>query len=200
MLMKPCAILVLSIFLMSAATGQAASGPEIVTRHAITLNAPAGEPTQYMPSGPLLGNGGAIGLDSDRKLIEISHNMINAMGRWRDYNVSSSWYAACARVGYDPQKILAGLNNMYANHALPNKLLSFGGGGIENVSPALGVTEMLLQSHEGVIRFFPCWPKDQDARFGTLRARGAFLVSAELKNGIVSGVNVTSEKGGDCAI
>ena len=57
MLMKPCAILVLPIFLMSAATGQAAAGPEFVARHAITLNAPAGAPTQYMPSGPLLGNG-----------------------------------------------------------------------------------------------------------------------------------------------
>ncbi len=140
---------------------------------------------------------GAIGLDSDPKLLEISHNMINAMSRWQDSNGASSWYAACARVGYDPKKILAELSNMYARNALPNKLLSFGGGGIENVSPALGVTEMLLQSHEGVIRLFPCWPKDQDARFGTLRTKGAFLVSAELKGGIVSGVKITSEKGGD---
>ena len=143
---------------------------------------------------------GAIGLDSDPKLLEISHNMISAMGRWRDFNGSSSWYAACARVGYDPKKILAELHNMYSRHTLANKLLNFGGGGIENVSPALGVTEMLMQSHEGVIRFFPCWPKDQCARFGTLRAKGAFLVSAEIKDGIVSGVKVISEKGGDCTI
>ncbi len=143
---------------------------------------------------------GAIGLDSDPKLLEISHNMIDAMGRWRDFNGSSSWYAACARVGYDPKKILAELNNMYANHALPNKLLNFGGGGIENVSPALGVTEMLLQSHDDVIRLFPCWPREVDASFGTLRAVGAFLVSAELKGGIISGVEITSEKGGDCTI
>jgi len=126
--------------------------------------------------------------------------MIHAMGRWRDFNGSSSWYAACARVGYDPKKILAELNNMYSHHALPNKLLSFGGGGIENVSPALGVTEMLLQSHEGVIRFFPCWPKDQDARFGTLRANGAFLVSAELKGGVVGNVRIVSEKGMPCTV
>ena len=143
---------------------------------------------------------GAIGLDSDPKLLEIAHNMINAMSRWRDYNGSSSWYAACARVGYEPKKILFELNNMYSHHTMPNKLLTFGGGGIENVSPALGVTEMLMQSHESVIRFFPCWPKDQDARFGTLRATGAFLVSAELKGGIVFGVKITSEKGGDCTI
>ena len=57
MLMKPCAILVLPICLMSAATGQVTTGPELVAKHAITLNVPVGEPTQYMPSGPLLGNG-----------------------------------------------------------------------------------------------------------------------------------------------
>ena len=143
---------------------------------------------------------GAIGLNSDPKLLEISHNMIEAMGRWRDYNGASSWYTACARVGYDPKKIIGELHTMYAHHALPNKLLNFGGGGIENVSPALGVTEMLLQSHDGVIRLFPCWPKDQDARFGTLRAVGAFLVSAELKNGEIRGVTILSEKGRDCTI
>ncbi len=143
---------------------------------------------------------GAIGLGSDPKLLEISHNMINAMGRWRDFNGSSSWYAACARVGYDPKKMLAELNNMYTHHALPNKLLNFGGGGIENVSPALGVTEMLLQSHEGVIRLFPCWPKELDARFGTLRAVGAFLVSAELKGGVTGNVKIVSEKGCCCTI
>jgi alpha-L-fucosidase 2 len=143
---------------------------------------------------------GAIGLDSDPKLLEISRNMIDAMGRWRDSNGMSSWYTACARIGYDPRKILAEMRRMYDGHTLPNKLLNFGGGGIENVSPALAVTEMLMQSHEGVIRLYPCWPKDQDARFGTLRAVGAFLVSAELKAGIISGFTITSEKGKDCVV
>jgi hypothetical protein len=62
------------------------------------------------------------------------------------------------------------------------------------------ITEMLLQSNGDAIRLFPCWPKDQNARFGTLRANGAFLVSAELNDGEVSGVAIVSEKGGDCAV
>ena len=78
---------------------------------------------------------------------------------------------------------------------MPNLLLYYGGGGIENCGGFLAVNEMLLQSHEGVLRFFPCWPKDQDARFGSLRGVGAFLVSAELKNGTVAGVKIVSEKG-----
>ncbi len=143
---------------------------------------------------------GAIGLGSDPKLLEISRNMIDAMGRWSDNNGASSWYAACARVGYDPSRTLTELRHMYDKHSMLNKIPWFGGGGIENASPAAAVDEMLLQSHEDVIRLFPSWPKNLDARFGSLRADGAFLVSAELKGGVVSGVTIQSEKGRDFAI
>jgi hypothetical protein len=43
----------------------------------------------------------------------------------------------------------------------------------------LGITEMLMQSQGGTIRLFPYWPEDKEAAFRDLRARGAFLVSAE---------------------
>lgn len=143
---------------------------------------------------------GAIGLDSDPKLLEISRNMIDAMHRWTDNNGFSSWYTACARVGYDPKRILKGLRHECDKQSAPNLLLQYGGGGIENCSGFLAVNEMLLQSHEGVIRLFPCWPGGMDAKFGTLRAVGAFLVSAELKNGAVTGVTIISEKGRDCVV
>jgi hypothetical protein len=143
---------------------------------------------------------GTIGLDSEPKLLETSRNMIDAMGRWKDFNGSSSWYAACARVGYNPEVILTEMRGMYDGHAMPNKLLTFGGGGIENVSPSLAVTEMLMQSHAGVLRVFPCWPARLDARFGFLRAVGAFLVSAELKGGKISRLKIVSEKGNDCTL
>ena len=42
---------------------------------------------------------GAIGLDSDPKLLEISRNMVDAMGRWSDGNGFATWYTACARCG-----------------------------------------------------------------------------------------------------
>jgi hypothetical protein len=143
---------------------------------------------------------GAIGLDSDPKLLEISRNMVDAMARWEDGNGSSSWYTCCARIGYDPKTMLARMRQMTDRNSMPNKLLAFGGGGIENVAGFHGITEMLLQSHDGVLRLFPCWPKDQDARFGGLRTVGAFLVSAELKSGIVTGVKIVSEKGKDCTV
>jgi hypothetical protein len=143
---------------------------------------------------------GAIGFDSDPKLLEICHNTIDAMNRWTDYNGFSSWYTACARVGYNPGVILSKLRAECDKHSFPNLLLYYGGGGIESCGGFLAINEMLLQSHEGVLRFFPCWPKDQDARFGNLRAVGAFLVSAELKEGRVGGIKLLSERGRPCTV
>lgn len=58
------------------------------------------------------------------------------------------------------------------------------------------ITELLLQSVDNIIRVFPAWPKDEDAEFTTLRARGGFLVSAQLINGVVSEIEIVSEFGG----
>jgi len=59
------------------------------------------------------------------------------------------------------------------------------------------VCEMLLQSWGGVIRVFPAIPDYwYDAYFADLRAEGAFLVSARLKGGKVTFVDVKSEAGG----
>jgi hypothetical protein len=143
---------------------------------------------------------GALGLDSDPGLLQICHQTIAAMNRWHDNNGFSSWYTACARVGYDPQTIFANLRQECDRCSFPNLVLNYGGGGIENVAGFLAVNEMLLQSHEGVIRFFPVWPKGQQARFGGLRAVGAFLVSAELRDGIIGGVKIESEKGRRCTV
>lgn len=143
---------------------------------------------------------GAIGLDSSPKLLAISRNTIDAMSRWTDENGFSSWYTACARVGYDPKVILAHLHQQCVSHSMPNLLLRYSGGGIENVSGFLAINEMMLQSYDGVIRIFPDWPRDENARFGSLRAVGAFLVSAQMKHGVIGGVKIVSQKGCTCTI
>lgn len=143
---------------------------------------------------------GTISLGSDPKLLALARDMITEMHRWHDGNGFSSWYTACARVGYDPNTILDRLRQECDRWSMPNLLLRYQGGGIENVSGFLAVNEMLLQSHEGVLRFFPCWPRDQDARFCNLRAVGAFVVSAEIKDGRIRGVQIISEQGRDCTV
>jgi alpha-L-fucosidase 2 len=66
----------------------------------------------------------------------------------------------------------------------------------ENFSLPAVVNECLMQSYDGTIRFFPNWPPDKDAEFHNLRAAGAFLVSASLKNGKVDEIEIISEAGG----
>ena len=65
-----------------------------------------------------------------------------------------------------------------------------------NFAFASGLQEMLLQSYAGFIEVFPAVPASwQNISFSTLRAEGAFLVSAKKENGQVSEVRITSEKG-----
>lgn len=65
-----------------------------------------------------------------------------------------------------------------------------------NFAFAAGVQEMLLQSHTDTIRVFPAVPEVwKNIKFDHLRARGAFLVSAEKKDGKVVSVKILSEKG-----
>lgn len=63
------------------------------------------------------------------------------------------------------------------------------------------ITEMLLQSQGGIIRVFPAYPEAfGDAAFCSLRARGAFLVSAEMRNEKTAYVIIRSLKGEQCRI
>ena len=57
--------------------------------------------------------------------------------------------------------------------------------------------EMLIQSHEEFIHVFPAVPRKwKDISFENLRAEGAFLVSAERKNGDVSKITIHAERDG----
>jgi hypothetical protein len=57
----------------------------------------------------------------------------------------------------------------------------------------------LLQSHEGFLRAFPCWHRP-NAKFVGLRTDGAFLVSAEKKDGVCQPFTIFSEKGRPCGV
>lgn len=70
----------------------------------------------------------------------------------------------------------------------------------ENFGLPAVINECLMQSYTGTIELFPNWPLDTDARFSTLRAVGAFLVSASLQEGKVQWVGIKSERGAQLKI
>lgn len=69
----------------------------------------------------------------------------------------------------------------------------------ENFALPAVIDECLMQSYNNTIRLFPNWPAKQNASFSTLRAAGAFLVSAARNNGKVTPFTIFSEQGQDLA-
>ena len=66
-----------------------------------------------------------------------------------------------------------------------------------NFAEASGIQEMLLQSYNGLIRIFPAIPESwKNASFSTLRAEGAFVISANRENNRLTRLSILSEKGG----
>ncbi len=141
---------------------------------------------------------GDIGLGSDPKVLEIARNTITAVNQWVSLNSTSSVFPAAARVGYDPATLLGKLGEMRFQ---PNGIVYNEFHMLENSSIVPNtIDEMLLQSHEGILRLFPVWPINRDASFHTLRAYGAFLVSASLSHGVIQDVTIVSEQGRPCVL
>ena len=153
---------------------------------------------------------GVIGLGSDSRWLKIARDEVRdwPAGDWFNKGTGAATfrtpfasYLYAARVGHDPDDILARYRKAIELDGLPNLWLFTGGGGIEQCCCVPGgINEMLLQTHEGVMRLFPVWPKTRPARFGRLRTHGAFLVSAEYRGGLVRKVLIESEKGRACKL
>ncbi len=70
-----------------------------------------------------------------------------------------------------------------------------------NFAFAAAVHEMLMQSHTGTVRLFPAVPNGwKEVAFKNLRARGAFLISAQRKEGKTCSVTILPEQGGTLRI
>jgi alpha-L-fucosidase 2 len=70
-----------------------------------------------------------------------------------------------------------------------------------NFAAAAAIQEMLLQSHGGKIVVFPAVPESwREISFSSLRAQGAFLISARRVAGKTRRVEIVSEKGGPCRL
>lgn len=64
-----------------------------------------------------------------------------------------------------------------------------------------GITEMLLQSHDGAIHLLPALPDTwTEGRVSGLKGKGAFVVSIEWAGGKLHKSQISSERGGTCRI
>ncbi|MBR4204343.1 MAG: hypothetical protein IKQ92_02600 [Clostridia bacterium] len=138
---------------------------------------------------------GQIGKVSTPELFEAAKHTHRKLSIWDSHNRFCSYYPLAARLELPPEEIIGHIHDVIRDRSLPNGMFRYGGGGLENSAAIPGtVNEMLLQSYEGFLRLFPCWNRRDDASFFGLRAYGAFVVDAELKDGAIC-ASILSEKG-----
>ena len=66
-----------------------------------------------------------------------------------------------------------------------------------NFAFASGIQEMLIHSHNGIIRIFPAIPSDwKNISFENLRTEGSFLISAKKENGVLDSFTINAPEGG----
>jgi alpha-L-fucosidase 2 len=153
--------------------------------------------------------------DKDQKIIRSTLKTLEDIGPdwWCGY--SYSWLGNMYARAFMGEKAEEALRIFSENFCLPN---SFHVNGEQhdkgyskfkyrpftlegNFAFASAVQEMLIQSHTGVIVIFPAVPAGwENASFRTLRAEGAFLVSAERKKGQTKKVEIISLKRGKCRL
>ncbi|MBQ6067584.1 MAG: hypothetical protein IJK89_12290 [Clostridia bacterium] len=141
---------------------------------------------------------GCVGLSSSERELRLARNTVGQrLFGFKDCNAVSSFYAIGARIGWDPAYMIDRLREFNAETGMANLLHDMPGGCLEYcVVNALALNEMALQSHQGTVRIFPDWDVRLDCAYERLRADGAFLVSAEMKNGKAVKAEIVSEKGG----
>jgi len=147
----------------------------------------------------------AIGGDPEQLKIALNSMLeMNSWGVTRGGNTNNGFckiFPIAARIGWPAEDLVAKFKAAILHQWRPSNLTVFqGGGGIETAGSIEAINSMLLQHEGSVLRVFPDWPKKMDASFTRLRAKGAFLVSSEQRQGRVTKIEISSEKGGTLEI
>jgi len=148
-----------------------------------------------------------LAIGGNAQQLQIARNSMEEMNSWgvtRGGNTNNGFckiFPIAARIGWPADDLVLKLKAAILHQWRPSNLTVFqGGGGIETSGSVEAIDSMLLQHEGGVLRVFPDWPATMDASFTRLRAKGAFLISSGQHGGIVSYIDITSEKGGTLTI
>ncbi len=96
---------------------------------------------------------------------------------------------------FRPDETLSNVRALFTNSTFPNLLDRHPPFQIDgNFGGAAGISEMVLQSHEGFINIIPAVPAELNGQFTNLRARGGITVSAKWSGGEVQWIELATEK------
>ena len=145
-----------------------------------------------------------LNLRSDSKALQIARNTlyyyeVSQKGFTDTMNeLGLSAFVMGARAGLNPDILAENMKSLIKT-AGSNFLIIDGHHCTEKTAVIETINSMMLQTVKDVMYLFPCWTKTQ-ASFTRLRAKGAFLVSADYDGATVSGLKIFSEKGGQCKL
>ncbi len=149
--------------------------------------------------------GGALDSNPSEKLKMTARNTLRYLNAWGQGNGFPRIFSQAARARYPGSELLnhfrervGGDGKGRHEHLRANNTFLPDDHAYEGVGAIEFLNSLLANAQGGVIRVFDLWPKDRDATFHRLRLPGAFLVSASLREGVVSDVEIDSEKGSDC--
>jgi hypothetical protein len=148
-----------------------------------------------------------LALGGNATELEIARNSMEEMNSWgvtpggNGHNGFCKIFPIAARIGWPAEDLISKFKAAIQYDWRPSNVTDFqGGGGIETAGSIEAIDSMLLQHEGGVLRVFPDWPLEREASFTTLRAKGAFLVSSELREQTVRYIEIASEAGGPLVI
>ncbi|BFT75496.1 discoidin domain-containing protein [Paenibacillus sp. P36] len=147
--------------------------------------------------------GERLGFNSDPQKLQIARNTLTQKAHtFGQINNTPKAYTQAARVGYPAQSIIDYFLQQTYPAIAQNFRIPDDNHGIEKGGATEAFNNLLLQSDNYVIKVFPDWVQNKDAKFVRLREKGAFLVSSAYKGATqeVQYVDVTSEKGKDLSL
>lgn len=144
---------------------------------------------QFAPLHPT----NVVNLHSDSATLATARHTVwgqNQMSKWAPVNgLCLAWPAAAKVVDFwEPSSefgattLLNLLEGALNRTMQPNFWPSMDGGGVEQVGATQAVNDLLLQSVNRTLHFFPGWEPGPTVSFKKMRAPGAFVVSASLFN------------------
>ncbi|MFE5322344.1 hypothetical protein ACFQ88_27075 [Paenibacillus sp. NPDC056579] len=142
-----------------------------------------------------------LAIGSDPELLQVARNTLEYINpfepgvRGSSLNGFPKTFTIAARVGWDPEDLIGKFKTVINHLWRENLTVRQSGGGLETSGSIETIHSMFLQTNDDTLRVFPNWPQARDAKFVRLRAKGAFVLSSELKDGRVTHVQLTSDKG-----
>jgi len=119
----------------------------------------------------------------------------NGWGHWGledEVNKDAEWFFRTNKVVDVASKV--------KDQSFPLPMWPFRHMSMESMSVlATAMNESLLQSYDGTIRVFPAFPDYKSGRY-TLHARGGFIVSSEIRAGVVQWISIKSLLGNPCKL